>query len=95
MKVNNFEELRIFQEARGLCKEIYFATDQQPWKYDLRFVQQVHAAVGFVMDNIAEGFERDGNNEFINFLYIAKGSCGEMRSQLIRARDVNFIDEYI
>lgn len=64
----------------------------EPWKYDSRFVQQIHAAAGSIMDNIAEGYERDGNKEFKNFLYIAKGSCGEVRSQILRASDVGFID---
>ena len=63
------------------------------FKYDARFVQQIRAAVGSVMDNIAEGYERQGNKELVNFLYIAKGSCGEVRSQLIRAHDVGFIDD--
>ena len=92
-KVQNFEDLAIFQMARDLCKEVYAITKQGEFKKDTRFVQQIHAAAGSVMDNIAEGYERDGNKEFINFLYIAKGSCGEVRSQIIRASDVGFIDK--
>ncbi len=91
-KVEKFEDLVIFQKARDLSKEIYDETSKEPWKSDSRFVQQIRAAAGSVMDNIAEGFERDGNKEFKNFLYIAKGSCGEVRSQVIRAYDVGFID---
>ena len=78
--------------ARNLSKEVYAITKQSEFKKDTRFVQQMHAAAGSIMDNIAEGYERDGNKEFINFLYIAKGSCGEVRSQIIRATDVGFID---
>ena len=91
-KVQKFEELDIFQKARDLCKEVYAIPKGGEFHKDSRFVQQIHAAAGSVMDNIAEGFERDGNKEFINFLYFAKGSCGEVRSQLIRASDVGYID---
>ena len=91
-KVEKFEDLAIFQSARNLCKEVYAITKGGEFHKDSRFVQQIHAAAGSVMDNIAEGFERDGNKEFINFLYFAKGSCGEVRSQLIRASDVGYID---
>lgn len=90
-KAKKFEDLAIFQMARELCKEVYAVTKDGEFHKDSRFVQQIHASAGSVMDNIAEGFERDGNKEFINFLYIAKGSCGEVRSQLIRASDVGFI----
>ena len=90
--VKRFEDLKIFQMARELCKEVYKITKEKEFSKDSRFVQQIHAAAGSIMDNIAEGFERDGNKEFINFLYIAKGSCGEVRSQIIRAYDVGFID---
>ena len=79
--------------ARDLCKKVYAITKESEFHKDSRFVQQIHAAAGSVMDNIAEGYERDGNKEFINFLYIAKGSCGEVRSQIIRASDVGFIDK--
>ena len=91
-KADKFEDLAIFQSARSLCKEVYVITKDGDFSRDSRFVQQIHAAAGSIMDNIAEGFERQGNKEFVNFLYIAKGSCGEVRSQVIRASDVGFID---
>ena len=89
--VRDFEELAIFQKARELSAKIYPVTRRGEFKYDSRFVQQIRAAAGSIMDNIAEGFERGGNKEFLNFLYIAKGSCGEVRSQLIRANDVGYL----
>lgn len=94
--VRDFEELAIFQKARELSKKIYPVTQRGEFKSDFRFVQQIRAAAGSIMDNIAEGFERGGNKEFLNFLYIAKGSCGKVRSQLIRANDVGYLspDEY-
>ena len=94
--VRDFEELAIFQKAREFSKKIYPITQRGEFKYDTRFVQQIRAAVGSIMDNIAEGFERNGNKEFLNFLYIAKGSCGEVRSQLIRANDLGYMtkEEY-
>ena len=84
-----FEDLEIWQQARCLCKEIYKMTCNK----DFRFRDQIRAASGSVMDNIAEGFERNGNKEFIQFLFIAKGSCGEVRSQLYRALDNNYITQ--
>ena len=89
--VKDFEDLAIFQKARDLSKKIYPITNREGLKSDYRFVQQIRAAAGSIMDNIAEGFERTGNKEFLNFLFIAKGSCGEVRSQLIRANDVGYL----
>ncbi len=92
---SKFEELPIWQEARVLAKDIYKLTSGDAFSRDYRYCSQIRAAAGSIMDNIAEGFERENNKEFIQFLYIAKGSCGEVRSQLHRAKDVEFIsDDY-
>lgn len=93
MTVKDFEDLVIYQKSRELAKQIYDITRTGEFKKDSRFVQQIRAAVGSISDNIAEGFERQGTKEFKNFLYIAKGSCGEVRSQLNRAHDVGFVSD--
>lgn len=91
--VSDFEELSIYQQSRTLAKQVYEITRQGEFKYDTRFVQQMRASSGSISDNIAEGFERQGNREFLQFLYIAKGSCGEFRSQINRAYDAQFISK--
>lgn len=88
-----FEDLDIWKQAREICKQVYKITNQAQFANDLRFCSQIRSSSGSIMDNIAEGFEREGNKEFINFLFIAKGSCGELRSQLSRAYDCNYISE--
>ena len=93
MTIKNFEELDIWQMARDLSKAIYQASKTHDFQGDMRFRSQIRSAVGSIMDNIAEGFEREGKREFIQFLYIAKGSCGEVRSQLYRALDADYISD--
>ncbi len=91
MKVNRFEELEVWKLARDLSILIKEITSGDLFKHDVRFRDQIRAASGSVMDNIAEGYERGGNKEFIQFLYISKGSCGEVRSQSYRALDYEYI----
>lgn len=92
-RIENFEELEIWKESRELCAIVRKFTKEKEFSKDFRFCSQINSAAGSIMDNIAEGFERDGNKEFINFLYIAKGSNGEVRSQSYRAVDAEFIDQ--
>jgi four helix bundle protein len=89
--VLNFEELEIWQLARQQAIEIFRLYSIEPFSKDWELRNQINAASGSVMDNIAEGFERSGNKEFTNFLLISKGSNGEVRSQLYRAHDRNYI----
>src|ERR1043166_8669134 len=89
--VKNFEDLEIWKSARDLTKEIYRLTSEQRFSKDFRFRDQIRGASISIMSNVAEGFERGGNQEFIQFLYIAKGSCGEVRSQLYIALDQSYV----
>ena len=91
--INRFEDLEIWQNSRKLCKEIYVLSKKDDFNKDFRFKNQILSSSGSVMDNIAEGFERDGSNEFKQFLAVAKGSCGETRSQLYRAIDFEYISQ--
>lgn len=91
--ISRFEDLEICQEARRLFNIIKDITIETDLKNDFRLKDQIKGSSGSVMDNIAEGFERDGNLEFRQFLSIAKGSAGEARSQLYRVYDSEYISE--
>lgn len=91
MRIERFEDLIAWQKAKVLCIEVYKVFEQSK---DFGFNNQIQRASVSIMNNIAEGFERKGNKEFSHFLYIAKGSCGEVRSMLILAKELNKISEY-
>ena|SRR5687768_12677753 len=91
--VKAFEDLKIWQRAREFSLNVYRLTMKGSFSKDWALKNQINEATGSVMDNIAEGFEREGNKEFINFLSYAKGSSGESRSQLHRALDREHITE--
>jgi len=91
--IKRFEDLEIWQDARKLSKEIILISKNTELNRDFKLKEQIKDSSGSVMDNIAEGFERNGNAEFRQFLSIAKGSAGETRSQLYRVFDNEYIDE--
>ncbi len=90
---SHFYELPIWQESRALFGLLHELMQQSQAMKDFRFRDQIFASGGSIMDNIAEGFERSGNTEFTNFLSIAKGSSGEVRSQLFRGIDMKYFPE--
>lgn len=88
-KIEKFEDILAWQESRVLVKEIYVLFKNCK---DYSFRDQLQRATVSVMNNIAEGYERKGNKEFAKFLYIAKGSCAEVRSMLYIALDLGYIN---
>ena len=90
MKINRFEDIIAWQKAKELTISIYTVFSGCK-DFDLK--KQIQRASVSIMNNIAEGFERHSNKEFTHFIYIAKGSCGEVRSMVILAKDLFFITE--
>lgn len=91
MSVKQFEELEVWKDARRLTRAVYQITQSERFSKDFGLRDQIRRAAASIMSNIAEGFERGGNQEFVQFLYVVKGSCGEVRSQLYIAFDQNYV----
>ena len=92
-KIEKFEDIESWKAAREITKVIYEISKSENFSKDFALVNQIRRASVSILSNIAEGFERGGNKEFLNFLAIAKGSCGEVRAQLYIAFDQNYVDE--
>jgi len=91
--VHRFEDLEIWQLARKLYQKISKLAEKIKRNHDYRFADQIKAAAGSIMDNIAEGFERNSRLEFLNSLSISKGESGELKSQLYRTIDDNYLNK--
>ncbi|MBU0678113.1 MAG: four helix bundle protein [Verrucomicrobia bacterium] len=91
--ITTFEDIEAWQRAREMTRDIYRCVRKGHFARDFGLRDQICSAAVSVMSNIAEGFERGGDKEFIQFLSTAKGSCGEVRSQLYVAKDNGYISE--
>ena len=92
-KIERFEDIESWKIAREITRLIYKESSTGNFSKDFALVNQIRRASISILSNIAEGFERGGNKEFLQFLAIAKGSCGEVRAQLYVALDQNYIDK--
>jgi four helix bundle protein len=91
--IKKFEYFICWKEARTLNQVIRKFVSEKRFENDFRLIHQMLGSAGSIMDNIAEGHERGGNKEFIQFLYYSKGSCAELRSQSFRALDAGFLTQ--
>ena len=92
-KIKRFEEVESWKRARKLTNEVYQVTSSGKFERDFGLKDQIRRASVSILSNIAEGFERGGDQEFLQFLAVAKGSCGELRAQLYVAPDQNYCSE--
>ncbi len=90
-KFNSFEEIQAWQKARELNFEIYEISSNGLFNKDYDLKGQIRRSCISISSNIAEGFERETVKEFIRFLYVAKASAGEFRSQLYLAKDLGYL----
>ena len=90
-RIERFEDIEAWQKARELTREIYWVTNQGAFAKDFGLRDQIRRAAVSIMSNIAEGFGRGGNREFIQFLSMAKGSVSEVQAQLYIALDTGYI----
>ena len=93
MKIQRFEDMEAWQIARELTKQIYTITKEESIRRDFGFVDQIRRAAISIMNNIAEGFERGSNKDFVKFLFIARGSAGEVRSMLYVGLDQGYLTD--
>ena len=89
--IKRFEDLEVWQASMALCSSVYALSNEESFARDYGFKDQIRRSSVSVPSNIAEGFERDSQRQFIYFLVIAKGSCGELRTQLRIATNLNYI----
>jgi four helix bundle protein len=94
MRIERFEDIEAWKEARALVRMVYEATNEVPFKNDRGLREQIQRAVISVMSNIAEGFMRQTNKEFIVFLGYSLRSTAEVQSQLYAALDLHYVDEH-
>ena len=90
-----FEDIRVWQKSRLLCHNIYQISNNSDLRKDYKLKDQINGSSGSVMDNIAEGFGRGGNTEFIQFLEISHASACETQSQLYRVMDRKYIQQEV
>ena len=91
--IKNFEELDVWKLGMELCSDIYNLTNTDFFSKDFALKDQIRRSAISIPSNISEGYEREGINQFVYFLVIAKGSCGELRTQLKIANTLNYINE--
>ena len=92
MKFTRFEECEVWQMGRELVREVYSLTREGEFVKDFGLKDQIQRAAVSISSNVAEGYARRGNKEFVKFLWIAKGSAAEVQSQLYHAKDLGYID---